>query len=182
MCCVSMLPCGGRDHRDLIQCDCLLLHTIPWCLLSQLFSIFRVGSDCEITLLFRDVSDSSSRIFVFFCAFVVACIFLTIHSNSVQCSREAIASFAHALSFSDVKGDWIQQFGWLHVAQVHAQSSEGGMLILPGLLLSLLSLLAAFVCCTFTCMRRDHDVAFSRFHPKHVIFHESSLTLFQVSS
>ena len=28
---------------------------VTWCLLSQLFSTSRVGSDCEITLLFRDV-------------------------------------------------------------------------------------------------------------------------------
>ena len=57
--------------------------------LSRLFSIIRVGSDCEVTLLSNVFFDSCSR---FFC-------FMSVHLFLWrQC--EAIASFAHALSFS----------------------------------------------------------------------------------
>ena len=61
-----------------------------------------------------------------------------------------------------VKGDWISQFGWLDAVRDHAQSSEEGMLQCLFSFVSLLSLLAVFVCCTFTCMHSDHDGAFSR--------------------
>ena len=61
-----------------------------------------------------------------------------------------------------VKGDWKKDFGELGVAQGRAQSSEGASQYCLFCSVSIWSLLAVFVCCTFTCMQRDLVVEFSR--------------------
>ena len=78
-------------------------HERPGFLLFQMFSKIRAHSDCDITLLFRDVLVPLREVFLVFCfsvcASAVACNFVSVHGNSVQC--QAIASFARALSFSN---------------------------------------------------------------------------------
>ena len=68
------------------------------------------------------------------------------------------------------KGDWIKQFGQLGVVQGRAQSGEGACQYCLLSLVCLLSLLAVFVCCTFTCMHRDLVVSFSRIIQKSSYF------------